>query len=147
MQGVGAVGLILSGIDTLWSLIASDEQLNRRFSKMPMQSVSAVSDEKTLNAIIRTLSKEVGLTPQISHDLLARLVHASRGRFGRFIEYTLAALEVAALAGDAQLDLQHYAVAWAQREGSEPAQNVFLAKNWTQFDFGQSSLAQPRKGR
>lgn len=147
MQGVGAVGLILSGIDTLWSLIVSDEQLNRRFSKMPMHAISASSDEKTLNAIVRTLSKEAGLTPMISHDLLARLVHASRGRFGRFIEYTLAALEVAAFAGDTKLNLEHYAAAWEQREGSGPAQNVFLSKNWTQIDFGQPSPAKPRKGR
>ncbi|UWQ50654.1 TniB family NTP-binding protein [Leisingera caerulea] len=146
MQGVGAVGLILSGIDTLWTLISSDEQLNRRFSKMPLKSVTAVSDEKMLNSIVRTLCKEVGVEAPVSSDLLERLVHASRGRFGRFIEYTLAALETAAYAGDALLDVHHFAQAWAQREGCEQGQNVFLAKNWAQIDLGQVPGSPARGG-
>ncbi|APX90380.1 hypothetical protein BV394_12110 [Brevirhabdus pacifica] len=145
MQGAGAVGLILSGIDTLWTLIGSDEQLNRRFSKMPLGAISAVPDQKMLNQIVRTLCKEAGMTAPVSHDLLERLVHASRGRFGRFIEYTLAALEVAAFAGDAELRIQHFAEAWGQREGCELSQNVFLVKNWGQIAFGQNS-ADKQKG-
>ncbi|MDD9707308.1 TniB family NTP-binding protein [Seohaeicola sp. SP36] len=147
MQGRGAVSVILSGIDTLWALTSCDEQVNRRYAKMPLASISAVADEKLLSQIVRVLCAEVGMSAPVGADLLGRLVHASRGRFGRFIENILAALEVAAQDCASDLEMRHFATAWARQEGCVMGGNVFLAKNWAQIDLGQNKVASQKGGR
>ncbi|MEX3314407.1 TniB family NTP-binding protein [Sulfitobacter sp. PS-8MA] len=147
MQGPGAVSVILSGIDTLWALTSCDEQVNRRYAKMPLASISAVADEKLLKLILRALCAEVGVKAPARPDLIGRIVHASRGRFGRFIENVLAALEVAARDGASELDTRHFASAWEQKEGCESGKNVFLAANWAQINLSASSKANPKGGR
>lgn len=147
MQGEGAVSVILSGIDTLWALTSCDEQVNRRYAKMPLASISAVSDEKLLTLILRTLCAEVGIKAPGRTDLIGRLVHASRARFGRFIENVLAALEVAAHEGASALEIRHFASAWERQEGCEPGKNVFLAANCAQIDLGSGCGAISHGGR
>lgn len=147
MQGHGAVSVILSGIDTLWALTSCDEQVNRRYAKMPLASISAVADEKLLSQIMRVLCAEVGISAPVGSDVLGRLVHASRGRFGRFIENILAALEVAAQDGASGLEMRHFATAWERQEGCQMGENVFLAKNWAQIDLGRSNAASQKGGR
>lgn len=146
MQGHGAVSVILSGIDTLWGLTSCDEQVNRRYAKMPLASISAVEDEKLLKLIVRTLCAEVGVKAPARTDLVGRIVHASRGRFGRFIENVLAALEVAAYDSASELETRHFASAWEEKEGCEPGKNVFLAANWAQIDLGPSGKPIPKGG-
>jgi hypothetical protein len=137
MQGKGAVSVILGGIDTLWALTSCDEQVNRRYAKMPLGSISAVTDEKLLLQIMRALCAEACIGVPNGADVLGRLVHASRGRFGRFIETLLAGLEVAALDGANQLEMRHLATAWGRKEGCQMGENVFLAKNWAQIDLSR----------
>lgn len=147
MQQEGAVSVILSGIDTLWELTSCDEQINRRYAKMALASISAVGDQKLLSQIMRTLCAEVGIGTPDRTDIIERLVHASRGRFGRYIENILAALEVAAHDGASQLDIRHFALAWQMQEGCQAGNNIFLTRNWAQIDLAKFATTNQRGGR
>ena len=65
------------------------------------------------------------------------VIYASRGRFGRCIENIIAALEVAALRGESQLTMQHFAESWAMQEGVVPGKNVFLSPRWASIDLAK----------
>lgn len=145
MQGQGAVSVILSGIDELWQLASYDDQIDRRYLKLALDEISPVRDSRLLNAVVRTLCAEVGMAPPQASELIERLVHASRRRFGRFIENTLGALETAALAGASSLDVSHFAENWALSEGAEIGKNVFLARDWAQIDLTKKGL--PERGK
>ncbi|WP_322865323.1 TniB family NTP-binding protein [Aquicoccus sp. G2-2] len=148
MQGKGAVSVILSGIEDLWQFASSDDQIDRRYLKLALGDISPVQDQRLLKGIIHTLCAEVGIAPPKEPDLIERLVHASRRRFGRFIENTLSALEIAAEAGAIRLEIMHYAENWAEREGAEIGKNVFLAHDWAKIDFTKKPLPQSgKKGR
>ncbi len=148
MQGQGAVSVILSGIDDLWQLASYDDQIDRRYLKLALDEISSVRDERLLKGIVRTLCAEVGIVAPQDPDLIERLVHASRRRFGRFIENTLGALESAALAGASRLETAHFAENWALNEGPEIGRNVFYARNWAQIDLTKKGLPQRgKKGR
>lgn len=135
MQGDGAVIVILTGIEILWQIASFDDQVKRRYSKVDLPSVSEATDGKLLWRIIEKYSADAGLEPPEQGDLVARLVHASRGRFGRCIENTINAIETALLAGDEFLDVQHFAEAWGMQEGCALGENVFLSPRWSQIDL------------
>lgn len=137
MQGEGAVILILTGTEKLWQMASYDDQVKRRYSKVTLPVVSAVTHEKMLRGFINGFCKQAGLVPPTEADLIERLVYASRSRFGRCIEHIIAALEMAALAGDTQVTAQHFAEAWAMQEGAVPGKNVFLSPRWAQIDLAK----------
>lgn len=148
MQGEGAVSVILSGIDDLWQLASFDDQIDRRYLKLALEEVSPVRDARLLKGIVHTLCAEVGIAAPKEPDLIERLAHASRRRFGRFIENTLGALETAALAGASRLETAHFAENWALNEGAEIGRNVFLSRDWAKIDLAKKSLPQRgKKGR
>ncbi|KZZ26045.1 hypothetical protein A3753_15015 [Sulfitobacter sp. HI0082] len=148
MQGKGAVSVILSGIEDLRQFTSSDDQIDRRYLKLALHEISPVEDQRLLKGIVHTLCAEVGITPPKEPDLIERLVHASRRRFGRFIENTLSALEIAAETGAIRLEIIHFAENWAEREGAEIGKNVFLAREWPKIDLTEKPLSQSaKKGR
>lgn len=135
MQGDGVVSVVLSGVDDLWQLTSYDDQIDRRYYILALDEISPISDERLLKGIVHTLCSMVGISAPREADLIERLVHASRRRFGRFIENTLGALETAALAGASRLDKTHFAENWSLNEGAEIGRNVFLARNWAKIDL------------
>ncbi|MEP2984618.1 MAG: TniB family NTP-binding protein [Sulfitobacter sp.] len=137
MQGEGAVILILSGIETLWQMASYDDQVRRRYSKVTLPTISAVTHEKMLRGFIDGFCSEADFAPPAEDDLVDRMVYASRGRFGRCIENIIAALEVAALRGESQLTMQHFAESWAMQEGVVPGKNVFLSPRWASIDLAK----------
>jgi type II secretory pathway predicted ATPase ExeA len=145
MQGEGAVSVILSGIDDLWQLTTYDDQIDRRYLKLALDPISSVGNSRLLKGILHTLCGEVGIAAPCETDLVERLVHASRQRFGLFIENTLGALETAALAGAARLNNDHFAQNWALREGPEMGRNVFLARDWSRIELTKKRLPQRSK--
>lgn len=145
MQGQGAVSVILSGIDDLWQLASYDDQIDRRYLKLALNEISPVRDERLLKGIVHTLCAEVGLAAPKEQDLIERLVHASRRRFGRFIENTLGAMEIAAETGATRLEKMHFAENWGEREGAEVGKNVFLARDWAAIDLAKKAL--PQRGK
>ncbi|MDD9738015.1 TniB family NTP-binding protein [Seohaeicola sp. SP36] len=135
MQGEGAVILILTGVETLWQIASYDDQVKRRYSKVTLPAISASTHENALSGIINKFCNVADLLPPTEPNLVDRLVYASRGRFGRCIENIIAALEVAALNGETQVTVQHFADAWAMQEGVVPGKNVFLSPRWRQIDL------------
>lgn len=63
-------------------------------------------------------------------NLASRLIHASRGRFGRIVETTIDAIQRALHDGDSTLNVEHFATAWGVQEGCAWSDNVFVAEDW-----------------
>ena len=134
MQGDGAVVVVLTGIETLWQAVSSDAQVQRRFGRILLPEVTAAADGQRIGALLTSYCAEAGLVPPTEPDLAARLIHASRGRFGRCIEGALGAIEVALRAGASTLEIDHFARAFAMQEGCPPEHNVYFARHWSQID-------------
>lgn len=134
MQGDSAVIVILSGTEQLAEIVRSDPQVQRRFSTLILPPVDSVADRDDILAIIDAHCGIAGLTPPVEKDLVDRLVHAARRRFGRCIEFNIAAIEHALLEGADQLEMHHFAAAWSIAEGDQIDRNVFLAEDWWQID-------------
>lgn len=140
MQGDGAVSVVLSGIESLWQIAACDAQVTRRYWRLPLADVSPHSDRKALTQVIAGFCDAAGMQPPSDEDLVDRLVHASRNRFGRCIENILAALETAALEDADKLTINHFAESWGMQEGCVMGRNVFLARHWAKIDLAENRI-------
>ncbi len=140
MQGDGAVSVVLSGVESLWQIASCDAQVTRRYWRLPLADVSPHSDRGALTSVIVNFCQAVGMRPPSDEDLVDRLVHASRNRFGRCIENMLAALEIAALEDADELRVNHFAESWGMQEGCTMGQNVFLARHWATIDLSETEL-------
>ncbi len=140
MQGDGAVSVILSGVESLWQIASCDAQVTRRYWRLPLGDVSPHSDRRALTKVIAGFCDAAGMRPPSDEDLVDRLAHGSRNRFGRCIENILAALEAAALDDAEQLTINHFAESWGMQEGCVMGQNVFLARHWEKIDLGEVQL-------
>lgn len=137
---VRSVSCSLSGIESLWQIASCDAQVTRRYWRLPLADVSPHSDRKALTKVIANFCDAAGMRPRSDEDLVDRLVHASRNRFGRCIENILAALEAAALDDADELTITHFAESWGMQEGCTMGQNVFLARHWAKIDLGEAEL-------
>jgi hypothetical protein len=135
MQCPNAVMLVLSGVDALRKIIAQDQQLARRFLKLPLPPITAATDGARLERALRGYCHRVGLGCQLEHELILRIVHAGRGQFGRCVELIIGAIEVAVRNCDAQLMTEHFAERFAAQEGCSPLGNVFVSPRWSSLDL------------
>ena len=135
MQGDGAVIVILTGVESLWQIASFEPQVQRRYSKIRLPPVCEATDGDDVWRLICGYCVKAGLAPPDRGDLVGRLMHASRYRFGRCIENTVNAIEDALHNGDEALDVQHFAESWAMQEGCDPGGNVFLAPQWREIDL------------
>jgi hypothetical protein len=97
---------------------------------------------------------EAGLGLDWSPERSSRLIHASRGRFGRVIETTINAIERAFADGDTTLTTLHFAEAWGMQEACTWHDNVFIAEDWVSRrldeaaeDFEAARMERQRKNR
>ena len=135
MQGPGAVIILLSGTEELARITALDEQISRRFSRIVMPDVTETADGDMLWHALRDYCGRAGLMPpEPGQDLIRRLIHASRGRFGRSLEAMISAIGIALELGHDHLDIQHFAEAFFAHEGAEPCRNPYLAARWERID-------------
>lgn len=141
MQGEGAVIVALTGIETLWQIASFDDQVKRRYSKIELPAVTGAADGGAIWKLIGQYCVKAGLEFPERGDLVERLIHASRARFGRCIENIINGIEVALINGDDGLHIRHFAEAWAMAEGCDPGENVFLSPRWLQIDLGATRLA------
>lgn len=94
----------------------------------------------------------VGLMTPIEADLIDRIFHGARYRFGRAIELLLVALEFAIEGDDAYLTIDHFASAYAMNEACAASENVFYVDNFHALDpdradvLPSSRLRRKRKG-
>lgn len=117
MQGDQAVVLVLSGTDRLLEVARYDQQVDRRFRKIMSRPLVVGHHEQNLQGLIDTYCEMAGIQPEIELDTLRRLIHGSRGLFGRAIETILAAIEHALYEESEYLKPTHFAEAWSIQEG------------------------------
>ncbi len=135
MQGEGAVIVVLSGVEQLWSSICFDEQVKRRYRKFELPQMSSEGDRDMLWSLLGSFCECAGLEVPERRDLVERLVHAGRQRFGRCIEQMIDAIECALCRGDRKLQLQHFADAFYAQEGCAAGENVFVTPRWSSIDL------------
>lgn len=135
MQGESAVIVVLSGVERLWENVCFDDQVSRRYFPFALPQIGGAADCKRLWAILGGYCDRASLEPPIRGDLVERLAHAGRHRFGRCVEQMIDAIEVALRRGDAKLHSQHFADAFFAREGCSISENVFLAPRWSSIDL------------
>jgi hypothetical protein len=140
MQGEHPVIVILTGVEALGHIAAYDEQVNRRYSKIVLPSVQDAVDGPRLREILEKYCASMGLVAPKDADLTARLIHASRHRFGRCIENMINAIEIALLDREDALRLEHFAESFAMQEGCLPSENVFLVPMWHDIDLSAKPL-------
>jgi hypothetical protein len=131
MQGPAAVVVVLSGVPSLRNVIAQDQQVARRFSKLAIPPVSVAVDGELLDRAMRGYCRFAGVAHPAERERMLRIVHAGRGRLGRCLELMIGALDVAVGERAAQLGQQHFAQFFAAQEGCDPAGNVFLSPRWS----------------
>lgn len=134
MQGEEAVIVILSGTERLREIIRSDPQVQRRFSTLNLPPVSEATDGANFRQVIEHYCRIAGLEAPRETDLIPRLFHGARYRFGRGVETIIGAIERALEGNASQLDIDHFAEFWAMQEGCDLGGNVFLAPHWRQID-------------
>lgn len=135
MQGEGAVIVVLTGVEELWRITACDEQVQRRYAKLVLPPVSAAADGAMLANALRGYCAMARVEAPTDADLIERLIHASRGRFGRCLEAMINAIELAVEGRQNRLDMGHFVENFAMQEGCEPARNPFLSPRWSLIDL------------
>lgn len=134
MQREGAVIVILSGVESLWDSLLFDEQVERRYQHFELPPVATASDCKLIWRILTSFCDHAGLQTPPRGDLVERLLHAARHRFGLCIEQMISAIEIALTRRDAALDVQHFADAYFKRKGCSIGSNIFLAPRWSSIE-------------
>ncbi|WP_158644596.1 TniB family NTP-binding protein [Paracoccus jeotgali] len=134
MQGDEAVIPILSGTEMLREIVRSDPQVQRRFSTLILPPVNEAVEGASFADVVRQYCQIAGLEPPLESDLIARLFHAARYRFGRCVETIIGAIEFALAGNAARLDISHFAEFWGMQEGYSFESNIFLAPHWADLD-------------
>ena len=148
MQGDNAVAVVLSGTEDLADVIRSDAQVKRRFTAMGLPEMVETVHGDMYRAVLADYCGRVGLEPPVESDLIGRIFHGARYRFGRAIELLLLAMEFAIEQGDEYLTIDHFASAYAMNEACPASENVFYADNYHVLDpDGGDDAPMPRSRR
>ncbi|MEI4263684.1 ATP-binding protein [Roseovarius sp. D0-M9] len=149
MLGDNAVIPILSGTQRLAEMTTFDPQVSRRFTKIIPSDLQHGVDEDGLAQLIEYFCGEAGISTRHSTDLPARLITASRHRFGRAVENIINAIECALWEDSRVLTVEHFGEAWAMQEGCDPSANVFFSDHWLsiQLDKGAGEYEEARTRR
>lgn len=147
MQGDDAVAVILSGTDELAQLIRTDSQVKRRFTAMVLPDLVETVHGDMYRAILHDYCARVGLEPPAEPDLVGRVFHGARYRFGRAIELLLVAMEFAIASEAEHLTVDHFASAYAMNEAVPASKNVFYAENFLLLDPDADEGAEKTRNR
>ncbi|QDY71358.1 TniB family NTP-binding protein [Qingshengfaniella alkalisoli] len=148
MQGDDSVIVILSGTEELAQVIRTDPQVQRRFSTVAFPALVPELQGDLFRQIIDDYCRRANLGAPIEADLVGRVFHGARYRFGRAIELIVRGIEVALYAEASELTIDHFARAWAMHEGCSPDQNVFYAEQYQLLRLDQDlEDAQPVRKR
>jgi len=149
MQGEHAVIPILSGTQRLAEMTSFDPQVSRRFTKIAPPDLEQAAHGDNLLGLIEAYCAEAELRVDLPDDLPARLIRASRHRFGRAIEIIITAIECALFDQSPDLTSEHFAEAWAMQEGCAPTENLFEVNDWVSvpLDAGADAYEEARTKR
>lgn len=148
MQGDDAVIVVLSGTEDLAKVIRTDPQVKRRFTAMVLPDLVEQVDGDSFRDVTSQYCQRVGLGEPVEADLIGRIFHGARYRFGRALELLLQAMEIAIERGDQDLDIGHFAAAYAMNEACTAAENVFYAEHYwllTPDEAEEEERPRPRK--
>jgi len=130
MQGDDAVAVILSGTEDLAQVIRTDPQVKRRFTSMLLPELTEAAHGAMFRTVMADYCARVDLEPPVEADLVARVFHGARYRFGRAVELLLVAMEFAIARKAGHLTIDDFASAYAMNEACLASQNVFYADNY-----------------
>lgn len=149
MQGDDAVAVILSGTEELAQVIRSDPQVKRRFTAMVLPELVESVHGEMYRAVMGDFCARVGLRPPIEADLIGRVFHGARYRFGRAVELLLVAMEFAIARDADHLTIDHFAAAYAMNEACPASNNVFYVDQFALLDpdSDEEWKGRIRKGR
>ncbi|MCF3595769.1 TniB family NTP-binding protein [Rhodobacteraceae bacterium LMO-12] len=99
MQGDNAAIPILSGTRRLAEVAAFDPQVSRCFTKIMPSNLQHGVDETGLISLVEHYCEEAAIKARVDADVMARLITASRHRFGRGIDTIINAIEYALWGG------------------------------------------------
>jgi hypothetical protein len=139
MKKETGVIVIMSGTERLSEITSFDAQVSRRFTKIVPSDLVQGADNEVIEGVIAKYAKGAGLKPDLKDNVAGRLIHGSRGRFGRAIETTIFAIERALRDGDQSLRADHFAEAWGAQEGCSWDENVFVAADWASLRLDEGS--------
>lgn len=135
MQGDHPVVLVLSGTERLSAITGLDPQVSRRFTKIRPKPLAFGVDNTRIKSLVEGYAAKASLRVALDGDAINRLIYGSRYRFGRCVVCILEAIECALMDDADVLEAQHFAHAWAQREGCGVDNNVFTAVEWMAIDL------------
>ena len=132
--------LVLSGTREFVSFAEKDEQVQRRFDFVPLESIDMEDAEAIIDALRKLASRaNLSIEEGIETELVHRLIHAGAKQFGRTMDLAVhAALRAlrptnedgCPLPPETMLTMSHFAAEYANRSGNGPFANVFSAPNW-----------------
>ena len=100
-----------------------------------MPPIIDATEGNVLRAVLAKFCDIAGLEPPNERDLVPRLIHACRGRFGVCIEKTIKAIEFGLNGGVSRLTLLNYSEAWSATETRSHEQNAFANPQWASIDL------------
>lgn len=131
------VGLILSGMPDLRSMLNMDPQLARRFHPVEFQPISAARSGRNIMQIVHAYGAKACLETASGlgeREFLERLVQASAHEFGRMIELIVNAIRERLYAGGATLEAGDFAAAFRRSTGVVDGVNPFIADQFQHLD-------------
>jgi hypothetical protein len=150
MQGDGAVAVVLSGTEELAGVIRSDTQVKRRFTAMELPEMVVGIHSDMFRTVMTDYCARLALKAPVEADLIGRIFHGARYRFGRAVELLLVALEFAIEGYDEYLTIDHFASAYAMNEACPASENVFYADVYHVLDPDRENnvpSSRPRRKR
>lgn len=147
MSGDEGVAVVVSGTEDLDVVIRSDQQVKRRFTSKVLPELVQAVDGGMFQAIMADYCPRVGLGAPIEADLVGRVFHGARYRFGRAMELLLDAMEFAIERDAEHLTIDHFASAYAMNEACTASENVFYADNYQLLDPDGEAMPVMRRKR
>ena len=140
------LGIIMSGLPVLSSLLKMDRQIERRSHTLTFGRLNFPDHVGHVRHLLTTvIEKQAGLkldTVFQSDELIHRVCHATDGTFGVIISMTRQAVFVAIDREnfDGTVRVADFAVAYARERDCLPSQNVLTADKWHEIVPGNSRL-------
>lgn len=147
MSGDEGVAVVVSGTEDLDVVIRSDQQVKRRFTSKVLPELVQAVDGEMFQEIMADYCPRVGLGAPIEADLVGRVFHGARYRFGRAMELLLDAMEFAIERDAEHLTIDHFASAYAMNEACTASENVFYADSYQLLDPDGEAMPVLRRKR
>ncbi|HEV7258554.1 MAG TPA: ATP-binding protein [Bosea sp. (in: a-proteobacteria)] len=130
------VGLVISGLPSLVPAMREIDEVRRRgrFIQLPQLSMPADTP-----LIAETLSRccsvaSIATAEGFAEAIGPRLGHAALNRYGIAVELIHEAIEDCLISADDELQIAHFANAFADRTGCGDRMNPFIAPDWYDID-------------